>query len=87
MAFTLEIDIGQGPRKITIEPEDITLGFLEDMEEAQATSKWSPIRRAIGGLLGLSDPESRALTLKQFKAIGQALNAAAAEQGAVPNGP
>lgn len=84
--FTLEIDIGQGSRTVAIDPEDITLGFLEDMEEAQATGKWAPMRRAFGGLLGLSDTESRAITLRQFKQIGAALGESVKEQATIPNG-
>lgn len=86
MAITLEIDIGNGPRQVTIDPEDITLGFLEDMEEAQATNKYKPMRTALCSLLRLSDTEGRALTMRQFKQIGQALNDAATQQSTIPNG-
>jgi hypothetical protein len=82
----LEIDIGQGPRRIEIDPEDITLGFLEDLEEAQATNKWAPIRTAVASLLSLSREESRAITMRQFKEIGAALQNATTEQTAIPNG-
>lgn len=82
----LEIDIGQGPRAITIDPEEITLGFLEDIEEAQATNKWRPMRLAFASLLKLTDAESRAITVRQFKAIGAALNAAVEDQSTIPNG-
>ncbi len=83
--ITLEIDIGAGPRQVVIDPENITLGFLEDMEEAQATSKYKPMRTALCSLLRLSDEEGRALTMRQFKQIGQALNDAAKAQSTVPN--
>lgn len=82
--ITFDIDIGAGPRHISIDPEDITLGFLEDIEEAQATNKWGPLRTAIASLLGLSRDESRAITLRQFKQIGAALQDSAAEQSAIP---
>lgn len=82
----LEIDIGAGARLITIDPEDITLGFLEDMEEAQATNKYKPMRTALCSLLKLTPDEGRALTMRQFKQIGTALNEAATEQNAIPNG-
>jgi hypothetical protein len=86
MAFTLEIDTGAGPRQIIIDPEDITLGFLEDMEEAQATNKYKPMRTALCSLLRLSAEEGRALTMRQFRQIGEALNQAASTQNAIPNG-
>ena len=82
----LEIDIGSGPREVVIDPEDITLGFLEDMEEAQATNKYKPMRQALCSLLRLSNEEGRALTMRQFKLIGQALNDAATAQNTIPNG-
>lgn len=82
----LEIDIGAGPRQVTIDPEDITLGFLEDMEEAQATNKYKPMRTALCSLLKLTPDEGRALTMRQFKQIGMALNEAATSQNAIPNG-
>lgn len=83
---TLEIDIGAGPRTVTIDPEDITLGFLEDMEEAQATNKYKPMRTALCSLLKLTPEEGRALTMRQFKQIGEALNQATATQTEIPNG-
>ena len=73
MKIEITVDIGQGARTIEFDPEDITLGFLEDLEEAQASNKWGPLRRAVGALLSLTDAESRAITMKQFRAIAEAL--------------
>ena len=84
--IALEIDIGEGARRVEIDPEDITLGFLEDLETAQDTGKWAPLRTALASLLKLSAAESRAITLRQFKQIGQALGGAVADQSAIPNG-
>lgn len=84
--IVIEVDIGQGPRRIEINPENITLGFLEDLEEAQTASRWAPIRTAVASLLGLTRDESRAITLRQFNEIGQALQSSTAAQTAIPNG-
>ena len=77
MQIEITVDIGAGPRSITFDPENITLGFLEDLEEAQASNKWGPLRRAIASLLGFTDAESRAITMRQFRAIASALGESA----------
>lgn len=84
--IAIDIDTGQGARRVEIDPEDITLGFLEDIEEAQSSGKWAPLRSAVGSLLKLSREESRALTLRQFKQIAQSIGATVTEQTAIPNG-
>lgn len=81
--ITFEIDIGQGPRTISFDPEQITLGFLEDMEQAQETGKWRDLRPVIAELLGLTAAESRAITVRQFKGIAEAMRQATAEP--IPN--
>lgn len=69
-------------RAITIDPEALTLGFLEDLERAQESAKWRDMIPAIGGMLGVDHAEARAITLGQWKAIGAALKEAAES----PNG-
>lgn len=90
MQLTFEFTFGKGEnavtRQIAIDPEDMTLGFLEDMEAAQDTGKWTPIRNAFAELLGLSSDESRQITMRQFKALGEALRQASDQQTAIPNG-
>lgn len=83
---TITIDIGQGERTIDFDPEDITLGFLEDLEEAQTSNKWGPLTRALGGLLGLARDEQRAITLRQFKQIAQALRESSEAVNSDPKG-
>lgn len=87
--LTFEITIGKGDkqqtRRINFDPEEITLGFLEDMEAAQESKKWSDLNRAIAGMLDLSRDEVRALTQKQFKEIGAAIQEAAKEANDAPN--
>lgn len=77
MQIQITVDIGQGPRTIGFDPEDITLGFLEDLEEAQTSNKWGPLSRALGSLLSLTREEQRAITMRQFKQIGEALRESA----------
>lgn len=88
--ITLEISFGKGDkattRTITIDPEGITLGFLEDLEAAQETRKWAPIKSAICELLDLTADEGRQITMRQFKALSVAMQGAATEQTAIPNG-
>ncbi len=80
----IEFTFGKGERATTrvvnFDPEDITLGFLEDVEAAQDTGKWGPIRNAIAGLLDLSPDESRQITMRQFKQIGEAIRVASEAQ-------
>jgi hypothetical protein len=82
--ITFEFTFGAGDkastRQIAFDPEDITLGFLEDVEAAQDTGKWAPIRTAIAGLLGLTADESRQITMRQFKQLGEAIRVASEAQ-------
>ena len=82
---TFEIDIGAGPREVTIDPKRITLGFLEDLEIAQATGKWAPLISAISGLLQLTHAEAREITFEQFGHIGEAMRASMQDKAAIPN--
>lgn len=86
MQVDITVDIGQGERTITFDPEDITLGFLEDLEEAQASNKWGPLTRAIGSLLKLSRDEQRAITMRQFRQIAEALRTSTEQANADPKG-
>ena len=76
LTITVEVG-GGGPRPIAIDPEGLTLGFLEDLERAQETGKWRDMIPAIQGMLGLERAEARAITLRQWKQIGAALKEAA----------
>ena len=88
-----EITIGKGraahTRVVEFDPQDMTLGFLEDMDLIQSegtANKNALLRGAVADLLGLSRDESRALTLRQFNELGAALKQAGDEQQALPNG-
>ncbi len=86
----LTITIGKGDaqrtREVAIDPEDISIGLLEDLEQASAGGTMSNMKPIISELLGLSNEEYRALTVKQFMAIANAIPAAIAEATTIPNG-
>lgn len=88
--FRLTITIGKGEaqrtREITIDPDDVPLGVLEDLETAQETRAWKDIRTAIGGFLELTDEEFRAITASQFMQIASALQQAVKDATTIPNG-
>lgn len=79
MVLTITVQVGKDapPRAISIDPEELTLGFLEDLERAQETNKWRDMIPAIQGMLGLDRAEARAITLRQWKEIGASLKEAA----------
>lgn len=83
--MVLEIDIGKGVRALDINPKRITLGFLEDIEEAQATGGWKPLISAITALCGFTRDETRQLTVDQFGQIATALREAIAAETKIPN--
>jgi hypothetical protein len=76
MAFTFAITVGGAERVVTIDPDDLPLSFFEDIEEAQATGKFTPIIKAYGAAFGLTDAERRSLTVRQFKALAEGIKEA-----------
>lgn len=86
----LTITIGKGDqqrtREIAIDPDDVPLGVLEDLETAQETKQWKDIRAAIGGFLELSEEEFRAITASQFMQLAEALQSAVRAATTIPNG-
>ena len=89
--FRLTIRVGKGAdqheREIVIDPDELSMGTLEDLETLGASNKWSDIRPIIVELLGLTNEEFRALTRKQFMQIAMALSGSVAEATAIPNAP
>ena len=87
--FKLTITIGKGDaaheREISIDPDDIPMGVLEDLESLGDVKKWSQIRPIICGLLDLSEEEYRAMTRAQFGQIAAALSGAVGEATTIPN--
>ncbi len=89
--FKLTIQIGKGEalreREISIDPEQIPMGVLEDLEDLGSARNWKSIRPIISELFGLSEEEFRAMTAGQFMQIAQALPNAITEATAIPNAP
>jgi hypothetical protein len=87
--FSLTITIGKGDaartREISIDPDEVPMGVLEDLESLGASKEWKQIRPIICELFGLSNEEFRAITSKQFIAIAAALNGAVGAAVTIPN--
>ena len=79
--ISISITVGDTDYDRTIDPEALTLGFLEDIEKAQESGKWRDLIPAIAGMLDLPRDAVRHVSIAQFKQIAQALQAA----GTVPN--
>ena len=79
--ITLTITAAGAEHERTIDPEALTLGFLEDIEKAQESGKWRDLIPAIGLLLDLPREAVREVSIAQFKLIAGALQQA----GQVPN--
>lgn len=88
--MTFEIKLGKGEgqtsRVVTLDPDDITLGFLEDLEAAQETGKWRDINPVIAQLLNLTRDEQRAITQRQFRDMAFAIQTGMEEASVIPNG-
>lgn len=88
--FKLTITIGKGDeareREISIDPDDIPMGVLEDLETMGDVKNWQGIRMIVQGLFGLSKEEFRAMTRGQFMQIATALNTAVTDATTIPNG-
>ncbi len=75
---------GGATREIVVDSDDITLGFQEDMQRFQESGKIAVFRSALQAFLGITEDEARALTARQIREIGTAMNAAG--ESPVPNG-
>lgn len=88
--FSLTITIGKGEqartREISIDPDDVPMGVLEDLETLGSSKEWKQIRPIICELFGLTNEEFRAITSKQFIQIATALNGAVGAAVTIPNG-
>lgn len=90
MAVKFDITIGKGEQQytktVTIDPDEITLGFQEDLEAAQESKRWKVLLPVFEELLGLTHDEARAITNKQFREMATAMQDATKEATTVPNG-
>ena len=88
--FKMTITLGKGEnareREISIDPDDMPMGILEDLEAIGTSRKWSDIRPIISELFGLTNEEFRAITTKQFIQISAALQGAVSDAATIPNG-
>ena len=74
MIFNLEIDFKNGaePKQYNVDSDDLPLILLESLEDG----KVGLMRVGIAEFLGLSETESRQLTVRHIKQIGAAMKAA-----------
>lgn len=88
--ITLEITIGKGEaqqaRTIVIDPDELPLGFNEDLESAIESNKWRELNRVLAEFIGLAHAEVRQMTNRQFREVMTAIGEAAKEATTSPNG-
>lgn len=53
----------------TIDPDRLTIGFMEDMEEAQASGKFSAMITVYAELFGVDRAVMRTMTMTEFRAV------------------
>jgi hypothetical protein len=87
--FKLTITIGKGEaaheREISIDPDEMPMGILEDLDALGSAKDWKSIRPIICELFGLTQDEFRAMTTKQFIEISTALSGAVGAATSIPN--
>jgi hypothetical protein len=87
--FKLTITIGKGEsaheREISIDPDEMPMGVLEDLDALGSARDWKSIRPIICELFGLSTEEFRQMTAAQFIQIATALSGAVGSATAIPN--
>jgi hypothetical protein len=86
---TIEITLGKGERQRTltrvIDPEELPLGTIEDIENIESAVRMSDVLPLLMGVFDLTRAEVREITMKQFKEICASLVAATNEATTVPN--
>jgi hypothetical protein len=61
-----------------IDTDDLTIGFYEDLEQAQATGKMRDFIPVLAAMLQIDRAEVREITLKQWKEIASSFERAVA---------
>jgi hypothetical protein len=61
-----------------VDTDDLTLGFYEDLERAQETGKMRDFIPVLSGMLSIEPANARAITLRQWREIAEAMQAGAA---------
>ena len=64
-------------RVYRVDTDDLTLGFYEDLERAQETGKMRDFIPVLSGMLGIEPASARAITLRQWRDIAEAMQTAA----------
>jgi hypothetical protein len=57
------------PLPFTVDPDKLTIGFMEDMETAQATGKFGSLIDVYAELIGVDRTIIRSLTMTQFRRL------------------
>jgi len=61
-----------------IDTDDLTIGFYEDLEQAQASGKMRDFIPVLAGMLQIDRAEVREITLKQWREIAASFERAVA---------
>jgi len=61
--------MSEGEITFTIDPDKLTIGFMEDMEEAQTSGKFSAMITVYADLFGVDRAIMRKMTLAEFRAV------------------
>lgn len=87
--FKLTITIGKGEaareREITLDPMDVPMGILDDLDGLGDSKDWKSIRPIMQDLFGLTNEEFRSMTAKQFIEVATALRGAVGDATTIPN--
>jgi len=79
--ITIRVAAGDATYERRVDPDMLTLGFLEDVEAAQASGKWRDLIPVYAGLLDIPVSAARQIKVSDLQAIARALS----EATAVPN--
>lgn len=88
--FKMTITIGKGDnareRTVSIDPDEMPMGVLEDLETLGKARDWKSIRPIIAGVFDLTNEEFRAMTAGQFMQLADAVMGSVAQAVTIPNG-
>lgn len=79
VTFTGKGDV-PAPRTIVIDPDELPMGFDEDMEAAVASGKTGAVYELLAEMMGLTHDEFRHVKKGDFKRIMAAIKAAQGEE-------
>lgn len=86
----VEITLGKGEsattRLITIDPDELPMGFNEDIQEAGESGKHRELNQVFAEMIGMTHAEFRQVKQGDFKRIMAAIKAAQEAADEAPNG-